>query len=469
MQTDAQLAHQIDVEQSVLGSLLLLQDMTTEAATKVLDVTKESSFTVLAHRKIYKAIVQIALSGCPVDILSVDSYAIKNGDSDVTGGCAYLADLVKNTPSAANVLNYTEMLREAAIERAATSKLQNALAMMQDPTAGTIYERLGQLETEIQAIMGRASSGKSTGLVHASDIAAKWITDLENRFENPTACAGYSTGIKSLDAKLAPKLLRKGSLIAIGARPKMGKTALMTMLMSHFALVHKKAVATFSLEMPTDQIFERMIAERSRVDSNIFYAGSDNDQDFARVSTAIGEYSESNLYIDDTPGITIGHIQAQARKLAAQQPIGMIAIDYLTLMSAEKAERNDLAYGLITKALKNLAKELDCVVVLLTQLNRGLESRVDKRPMPSDSRDTGQIEQDCDAWIGLYREAVYDEMIPEPQKGITELIVRLNRHGECGKVLLNLKSGYFEEVDPNNFAGLTSSPAAYNDTDDEEF
>ena len=445
------MATQYEAEQSVIGGLMLLGDMNGEAASKVLSMTREQSFSNRVHGLIFKAIKQLAASGQAIDPIIVDSQLIKNGDSESTGGYAYIIDITKNTPSAANILSYADILRQSAIERVATSKLNNALAMIQDPTSGSIYEKLGRLESEIQAIMGRANSGRSNGLVHVSDIASKWQEDLENRFENPTASAGYSTGIESLDKKLAPKLLRKGSLVAIGARPKMGKTALMAMLIKHFSLEHKKAVATFSLEMPSDQIFERMICERSRVDSKIFYEGADDDTDFAKVSVALGEYVNSNLYIDDTPGITIGHVQAEARKLASKQPLGMIAIDYLTLMKAEKADRNDLAYGEITKALKNLAKELDCVVVLLTQLNRGLESRTNKRPMPSDSKDTGQIEQDCDLWIGLYREAVYDDTIPPEQKGLTELIVRLNRHGECGTVMLNLKGGYFEEAGPMDF------------------
>jgi replicative DNA helicase len=383
-------------------------------------------------------------NGEHVDAISVDAALSRAGISDDVGGFAYLMDLCK----VANVSNYVahaKIVRESAISRVINAKLNDAIAMVNENDGRTVYEKVGDLESMISAVLDRSIKNDTSGLVHASDICDRWSKELEDRFENPEAQSGYSTGIKDLDKILNPKLIRKGSLVVVGARPKMGKTALLGSLTKQFALEHKKATAVFSLEMPSDQIMERMLCERANVNGNIFYQGSDNDSDFARVSAAMGEYVNSKLYMDDTPAITIQHIQRESRKLSKIDDVGLIAVDYLTLMEAEKADRNDLAYGKITKALKNLAKELNCVVLLLTQLNRSLESRPNKRPMPSDSRDTGQIEQDCDLWIGLYRHAVYDDNVIQEEKGLTEVIVRLNRHGDTGTAYLNLKNGYFVE------------------------
>ena len=202
----------------------------------------------------------------------------------------------------------------------------------------------------------------------------------------------------------------------------------------------------FSLEMPDKQILERMIGQASGVNTDIFYRGAGRDEEFAIANARLAEMVESqNLYIDDTPGASLSHIIAECRRIKRERgKVGMVLVDYLTLMAAEKADRNDLAYGLITKGLKNLAKELDCVVVLLTQLNRELEKRANKRPLPSDSRDTGQIEQDCDYWLGIYREGAYDENYPQ---GDTELLLRLNRHGSGGVVFCEQRNGAIYDCD----------------------
>lgn len=199
--------------------------------------------------------------------------------------------------------------------------------------------------------------------------------------------------------------------------------------------------------MPDKQIFERMVGQSSGVNTDIFYLGAENDCGFAYANAKALEMVESgNLFVDDTPGVSLAHIVAEARCIKRDKgKVGMVLVDYLTLMKAEKADRNDLAYGMITKGLKNLAKELDCVVVLLTQLNRELEKRANKRPLPSDSRDTGQIEQDCDYWLGIYREGAYDE---DADQDDTELLLRLNRHGKSGVVYTEQRNGAIYDCDP---------------------
>ncbi|WP_283130802.1 replicative DNA helicase [Enterovibrio norvegicus] len=431
-------------EQSVIGSMMLIGDMTQASAEKILGYLREGAFQHRVHVLIWRAIRQMANAGDFVDLITLNATLTRSGDIEAVGGISYLAELAKNTPSAANVMAYADIVRQGAVRRSVSSRLQNALAMLNETDGVSVYEKVGLIESELSAISDRASRGRESGLVHVSEIASQWTEDLENRFENPTTSQGFTTGVAGIDRILAPKNLKPGSLVVIGARPKMGKSALMNMIAKHFALEHKLSTAIFSLEMPSDQIFERMISERARIDPGMFYQGADNDTDFAKVSMAMGEYVNSKTYIDDTPGIGITHVQRESRKLGKHEQVGLICVDYLTLMTAGKADRNDLAYGEITKALKNLAKELNCIVLLLTQLNRSLETRANKRPMPSDSRDTGQIEQDCDVWIGLYRESVYKTDVQTP--GLTEALIRLNRHGQIGTAYLNLIHGYFEEA-----------------------
>ncbi|EMX2755112.1 helicase DnaB [Citrobacter freundii] len=223
-------------------------------------------------------------------------------------------------------------------------------------------------------------------------------------------------------------------------------TTLYSQLAVNCAEVEQLPALMFSLEMPDKQIVERMVGQVSRVNTDVFYGDRYDDTKVAMAFAAAGRLAQNgNLYVDDTPGITLAHIVAESRRIKRERgAVGMVLVDYLTLMTADKADRNDLAYGIITKGLKNLAKELNCIVVLLTQLNRDLEKRTNKRPMPSDSRDTGQIEQDCDYWIGIYREGAYDE---NADQAATELLLRLNRHGPTGVVYCDQRNGAIYDCD----------------------
>lgn len=441
-------------EQAVIGALLEIGDMSLNAPSAILGIVKQASFASMQHQVIFQNIKQMAAAGEYVDLITLDARLVNQGKSDMTGGFAYLADLQKMA-SPSNAVAHAKIVRDSAIERKVNAELNNAMAMLQEKDGRTIYEKVGEVESMISSILDRSIRNESKGLVHCMDVMDKWSEEMENRFKNPEASKGFSTGYKGLDDVIGIKLVRPKSLVVVGARPKMGKTAMLAGMVKSFGLEQNKAVALFSLEMPSDQIMERMICERANVNGDMFYEGG-HDEDFAKVTAAMGEYKGSQIYMDDTAGITINHVKSEVRKLAKKQPLGLIAIDYLTLMEAEKADRNDLAYGIITKELKKLAKELDCVVLLLTQLNRSLEQRTNKRPMPSDSRDTGQIEQDCDLWIGLYREAVYNDEVPKDQAGLTEAIVRLNRHGGTGTAYFNLKNGYFVESTMPTTSGFVS-------------
>jgi len=449
-------------EQAVIGALIEIGDMSLNAPSAIFGLVKQASFASMQHQVIFQNIKQMAAAGEHVDLITLDARLNNQGKSDMTGGFAYLVDLQK-IASPSNAIAHAKIVRDSAIERKVNDELNNAMAMLQEKDGRSIYEKVGEVESMISSILDRSIRNESKGLVHCMDVMDKWSGEMENRFKDPEASKGFSTGYKGLDDVIGIKLVRPKSLVVVGARPKMGKTAMLAGMVKSFSLEQNKAVALFSLEMPSDQIMERMLCERANVNGDMFYQGG-TDEEFAKVSAAMGEYKNSHVYMDDTAGITVNHVKSEVRKLAKKQDVGLVAIDYLTLMEAEKADRNDLAYGVITKELKKLAKELDCVVLLLVQLNRSLEGRTNKRPMPSDSRDTGQIEQDCDIWIGLYREAVYNDEIPKDQAGLTEAIVRLNRHGGTGTAYFDLKNGYFVE----STMPTTSGFAAY-DSDEDEY
>ena len=278
------------------------------------------------------------------------------------------------------------------------------------------------------------------GLKHISEALGEWLDNIEQVQEDGYDKNAFTTGVESLDEVLGVKGMRRGSLVAVGARPKMGKSAFMSLVANHFSLNLNESVALFSMEMPSVEIAERAMTNRTTVNPAEFYRKMGNESQ-GRVDSAFAEMIDSKMFVDDGASLSLSHIQRESRRIRSENgSIGLICVDYLTLMEAEKADRNDLAYGMITKGLKNLAKELNCVILMLTQLNRGLENRPDKRPMPSDSRDTGQIEQDVDLWIGLYKESVYDEEVCD--QGLTELLVRLNRHGGTGTAFVYMKQGF---------------------------
>lgn len=456
------MSNNFEVEQSVLGGLIHLSDLSLDSAQKVLSMLNPASFQDNKNKVVYDAICDLDRENASLDLMVLNSRLEQKGQLEYIGSIAYLADLMQVVPSAANVVNYADLVRQNSIKAVINSKMQNALAEFNDLDGENVYQKLGQLETVIASLGQRAVNGRESGLTHLKEIGKDWFDELNDRKENPDNHAGLSTGIESLDGVLGCKLLVKGSLFVVGARPKMGKTAFLEKITGHIGLELNKPVAIFSLEMPNFQLYERFLSSNARVDSQKFHAVNLTDNEWQSTSTAIGRFNQSKIYMDDTPAITIQHLKKECRKLAKSEPLGMIAVDYLTLMKAGKADRNDLAYGEITKELKNLAKELDCVVLLLTQLNRNLEQRADKRPTPADSRDTGQIEQDCDYWMGLYRESVYDDSIEGMEAGYTEAVLRLNRHGGVGTGYMNMVNGYFIDQAPFSFEKKQDSNAKGN-------
>lgn len=426
-------------EQSVIGSLILLSDPESKTLVKTLATLKESSFYRLYHRKIFAAIKSLHRSGSYIDFVTLEAQCKSMGNDD-PDMFMYLAQITKNTPSPSNILSYAKIVRECSIERYSITKMQDLIATFSDKSEGDIYQRLGLLESTINDISNMSLRNEKGGLKHINESLGQWLDNIEQVQQDGYDKNAFTTGVESLDEVLGAKGMRRGSLVGVGARPKMGKSALMSLVANHFALELNESVALFSMEMPSVEIAERAMTNRTMVNPAEFYREMGNESQ-GRVDGAFLELSKSNMYVDDGVGLSLSHIQRESRKIRKENgSIGLICVDYLTLMEAEKADRNDLAYGMITKGLKNLAKELDCVVLLLLQLNRGLESRIDKKPLPSDSRDTGQIEQDVDLWMGLYKESVYETEISN--QGFTEVIVRLNRHGGTGSGFVDMREGF---------------------------
>ncbi len=434
----------IEAEQSVLGGMML--DSGSDRCQTAMSMLKPESFYIRPHQVIFAEMRELVASQKPIDLITLIESLESKGLGEQAGGFAYMAEISKNTPSAANIVHYAMLVREKAMERYGIDKLTSATELLYSRNGMTTSQKFDAIQTLFTDIADYAKTGNRRGLREFSEVMGDWVDEVEARWSDSDATRGLSTGIQSLDDLLQPKGLVKGALMVIGARPKMGKTTLYSQLAVNCAEVEELPALMFSLEMPDKQIVERMIGQVSRVNTDVFYGDRYDDAQVAMAFAAGGRLAQTgNLYVDDTPGITLAHIVAESRRIKRERgSVGMVLVDYLTLMTADKADRNDLAYGIITKGLKNLAKELNCIVVLLTQLNRDLEKRTNKRPMPSDSRDTGQIEQDCDYWIGIYREGAYDE---NADQAATELLLRLNRHGPTGVVYCDQRNGAIYDCD----------------------
>ncbi|MGQ3903001.1 replicative DNA helicase [Mixta calida] len=428
--------HSLEAEQGVIGSILI--DSQSEKCQITLASLKADAFYNRAHQEIWQEAISMNRRKLNIDLLTLSDSLEQSGKLQQVGGLAYLAEAAKNTPSAANVANYAQVVRDRASERMWLRQTAEVMHLFNSRNGMSSEQKVEAAQALLAEAVESTTTGNKKGLRRIDEIASKWTAMVENRFSDPDAHRGLTTGIRDLDNMLAPKHIMRGSLFVIGARPKMGKTTVLTEIALHVADVENLPVAMFSLEMPEEQIFERMLGQASHVNTDMFYDGANDEEDWNRVYAAMARMSDRpNIWIDDNPGMTLAHIQAECRKLKRNHKrIGMIGIDYLTLMNTESAETNALAFGKITKALKNLAKELDTVIVLLTQLNRNLEERANKRPMASDSRDTGQIEQDCDYWMAIYKESIYDD---SADPTLTELILRLNRHGKTGTVYVDQK------------------------------
>lgn len=429
--------HSLEGEQSVLGGLLL--DNT--AWDRVADLISEADFYRHDHRLIYRHICKLVEHGKPADAITVSESLDNSAELEAAGGLTYIGAIVQNTPSAANIRRYAEIVRERSIMR----KLAEVGAVISDsafnPSGRSADQLLDEAETRVFEI-AESGARASQGFVAIQPILTQVVERIDMLFqrENPNDVTGVPTGYTDLDQKTSG--LQPGDLVVVAGRPSMGKTALALNMAEHVALHAGLPVAIFSMEMAGTQLAMRMIGSVGRLDQHKVRTGQLQDADWRKLTDAVGKLNDAPIFIDETAALNALELRARARRLYRQcGKLGLIVVDYLQLMSAATSGENRATeISEISRSLKALAKELDVPLVALSQLNRSLEQRPNKRPVMSDLRESGAIEQDADLILFIYRDEVYN---PEtPDKGIAEIIIGKQRNGPIGTVNLTFLGEY---------------------------
>ncbi len=430
--------HSIDAEQSVLGGLLI----DNGAFDKVGDVVTEGDFYRDDHRRIFRHISRLIEKSKPADVVTVDEAIRTSEDKDKTGGMTYLAALAGNTPSAHNVRRYAEIVRECAILR----KLIEVSTEIADGALNRRGREVGQLLDEAESkIFQIAEAGARTqqGFMEIQPLLTQVMEriDLLYHKDNPSDITGIPTGYRDLDRETSG--LQPGDLIIIAGRPSMGKTALALNMAEHVAVENKLPVAVFSMEMSGAQLAMRMLGSIGRLDQHKLRTGRLSDDDWNRLTNAVGKLHDAPILVDESGALNALELRARARRLHRQYgALGLIVVDYLQLMQAtSEGENRATEISEISRSLKALAKELKVPVVALSQLSRAVEQRTGpKRPIMSDLRESGAIEQDADLILAIYREEVYTPDTPE--KGMAEIIILKQRNGPIGTVKLTFLGEY---------------------------
>ena len=426
--------HSLEAEQSVLGGLML----DSEAWDRIVDRLKESDFYRQDHQLIFRIMRQLAEHSKPIDVLTVSAMLREMNALDVAGGEVYLFELANNTPSAANIAAYADLVRERAILRqlisAAGSITENAF----NPEGRSIVELLDQAERSVFAISEQGSRGQ--GPVTIKDYLAKTMDRIDTLFHSDSSITGVPTGYHDFDNMTSG--LQPSDLVIIAGRPSMGKTTFAMNIAENVAIKNRLPVLIFSMEMAGESIVMRLLSSLCRIDQLRLRTGKLADEDWPRMSSTVSMLSEAPLFIDDTPALSPAEMRARARRLAKEHgKLGLIVVDYLQLMQVPGHNENRTAeISEISRSLKTLAKELSVPVLALSQLNRGLEQRADKRPIMSDLRESGALEQDADLIVFIYRDEVYNENSND--KGTAEILIAKQRNGPIGKVRLTFMGQY---------------------------
>lgn len=444
--------HSVEAEQSVLGGLLL----ENAAWERIADLVNEQDFYRADHRAIWRQIVRLIEANKPADVITVAESLDSYNQLDETGGLAYLTLLAQNTPTAANIRRYAEIVRERSVlRRLATvgTEIADSAYNPQGRSAGDILDAAEAQVFEIKEAGARASQGFQELQPLLVQVVNR-IDELYSR-DNPSDVTGVPTGFSDLDSKTSG--LQPGDLVIVAGRPSMGKTAFSLNIAENVALDANLPVAVFSMEMAATQLVMRMLGSVGRLDQHKLRTGKIAEDDWHKLTHALGRLNEAPVYIDESPGLTAMEVRARARRLARQSRdgrLGLIVIDYLQLMSGGSGGQENRATEIseISRSLKGLAKELHVPVIALSQLNRSLEQRPNKRPVMSDLRESGAIEQDADVILFIYRDEVYN---PEsPDRGTAEIIIGKQRNGPIGTVRMTFLGEYtrFE-----NYAGIPIS------------
>ncbi|MFN0041562.1 MAG: replicative DNA helicase [Burkholderiales bacterium] len=442
-QTDGQVElirlppHSVEAEQSVLGGLLL--DNT--AWEKIADLISESDFYRADHRLIYRHISKLIGQSRPADVITVSESLQSTKELESVGGLAYLGALSQNTPTAANIRRYGEIVRERAVMR----KLAEVGTEIADGAYNPMGREAGQLldeaESRVFAISEEGSRGRQ-GFVAVQPLLTQVVEriDLLYNRDNPSDVTGVPTGFTDLDRMTSG--LQPGDLVIVAGRPSMGKTSLALNMAEHVALDAGLPVGVFSMEMSGTQLVMRMLGSVGKLDQHKLRTGRLADEDWRRLTDAVGRLNDAPIHIDETAALNALELRARARRLHRQYgKLGLIVVDYLQLMSASsQGENRATEISEISRSLKALAKELNVPVVALSQLNRSLEQRPSKRPVMSDLRESGAIEQDADVILFIYRDEVYNP--DSPDKGKAEVIIGKQRNGPIGTVTLVFQGEY---------------------------
>ncbi|KTD55911.1 replicative DNA helicase [Legionella sainthelensi] len=441
--------HSVEAEQSIIGGLMLDNQVWDKISHKLC----ETDFYRTEHRILFRAISALAKKDQPFDVVTLLDALTSHNELDDAGGEAYLFELANNTPSVANISAYAEIVREKSVQRQLIAVATEIADSAYNPEGREVPELLDLAETKVFAI-GEQTGGDG-GPENIKSILVRAVEKIDALYHNGDAITGLATGLSDLDEMTSG--LQPSDLVIVAGRPSMGKTTLVMNMAEHAAIKSGKPVLVFSMEMPADSLAMRMMSSLGRIDQHKIRTGKLDDDDWPRVTSAVHMLSEAPLFIDDTPALSPGEMRARARRLAKEHgALGLIVVDYLQLMKVPgfNADNRTAEISEISRSLKSLAKELQVPVIALSQLNRSLEQRADKRPVMSDLRESGAIEQDADLICFIYRDEVYYE--DSPDKGTAEIIVAKQRNGPIGKVRVAFIGKYtrFEDLAYTGYQGV---------------
>lgn len=439
----------LEAEQSIIGGLLLDQ----ESFDQVGDLLEVEDFYNPQHQLLYSSIRELKAKNQPVDVITLTNHLQSQGKIDDAGGYEYLVQLLEKTISAAHIPTYAKIVHEKSMLRKLIATSSHIIERAYSPDSLEVDVLMDQAEAEIMKVGEKKAS---QGLVGSMDIVKSSIQKIEELYNKKADLTGVSSGFRDLDAMTAG--LHPGELTIIAARPSMGKTAFSLNMAQAVAVRQKKTVAYFSLEMGKEAVMMRMLSAESKVSMSEIRNGRIQDSSWPRLIQAAGSLSEAPLFIDDTSGVSPFEIRARCRRLKSKHGLDLIMIDYLQLMDLKlRVESRERAVSEISKNLKVLAKELQVPVVALAQLNRGVEGRADRRPMLSDLRESGSIEQDADVIMMLYRDDYYDKEDSDKQ-GKAEVIIGKQRNGPTGTVHLKFDAKTNRFLDADNAVSAPLPP-----------
>ena len=435
-----------EAEQSLLGGLML----DNAAWERVADVVVDSDFYRKDHRLIFAAIASLAEEGHPCDLVTVSEYLDNRGELESAGGIDYLGMLASETPGAANAKAYANILRERSILRSLITAGNRISGSAYDTEGRNARDLVDEAERLVFEIAEKGARGRE-GFKSLKQILPATVDRIDLLHQSDGDITGIPTGYNEFDKLTAG--LQPGDLIIIAGRPSMGKTTLAINIAENAAIGAQVPTAIFSMEMPSEQLAFRMISSLGRVDQTHLRTGRFPDEDWSRINTAVQLMSDAPIFIDDTAALSPTEIRARARRLKREHGLGLIVLDYLQLMQVHGSTENRATeISEISRSLKALAKELSVPIIALSQLNRSVEQRTDKRPVMSDLRESGAIEQDADVIIFIYREEVYNQ--DTPRKGVADIAIAKQRNGPIGDFPLTFVGRYtkFENWVPENYA-----------------